>query len=100
MINSDIIGEEQVGSVAGDFQGDSGKVLVSGCVVSKCTVTGSKCIGGLVGRVVKNSTVTDNNVSDTTVTGSTNVGDVVGLDYDGKCTINENQTSQVTLNNN
>ncbi len=98
VINSDIDGTNQVGSVAGDFQGDGGSIVVSGCTVSNCNVTGKQYIGGLVGRVVRNSTVKENSVSNTTVTGTKDVDEVVGSALYANCTVENNNESGVTLN--
>jgi hypothetical protein len=115
VVNADVTGSAQVGSLVGHNEGlvnnsySSGRVTgdsrVGGLVgwnqatlsnsYSSCSVTGDSAVGGLVGDNWYYRGILSNSYSTGSVTGSTQVGGLVGVNFYGNVT-NSYSTSSVT----
>ena len=115
VVNADVTGSAQVGSLVGHNEGfvdnsySTGSVTgdsrVGGLVgwnqatlsnsYSSCRVTGDSAVGGLVGDNWYDRGILSNSYSTGSVTGSTQVGGLVGVNFYGKVT-NSYSTGAVT----
>ena len=106
-------GSEKVGAIAGSL--NEGRNTVKNCTVTGCTIKGYCEVGGLIGRIVGDSSfpsfVTGNTVSNTTINWNNtndydhqdseskyNVNEIVGENLNSGATVSDNTATDVTIN--
>ena len=106
-------GSEKVGAIAGSL--NEGRNTVKHCTVTGCTIKGYCEVGGLIGRIVGDSSfpsfVTGNTVSNTTINWNNtndydhqdseskyNVNEIVGENLNSGATVSDNTATDVTIN--